>query len=210
MRSGRTAQRELSHFIGMQPWVNGGKAAWGSCCNGRWSGPIGLARMSSFKPGEGIGCSGDVGHFWDHGLNQDAEHTRPAKGRNVAMVGASRADAGLSEGSPLPEKAHRLVSKSTGTSVADRAAVESGDAIGAGGDMPLKNQASQRFLDAAGTVPVLVMPCPCMRMPWIARTKTRPARCPTAGRTRCMRHQRGLRHAQGCDRQLQLQHQGLQ
>jgi Bacterial Ig domain/Ricin-type beta-trefoil lectin domain-like len=171
MRSGRTAQHELSHFIGMQPWVNGGKANWGSYCNGGWSGPIGLARMNSFKPGEGIGCSGDVGHFWDYGLNQDAEYNWLSKGRNVAMVGALRADVGLSDGSTLPEKAYRLVSRSTGTSVADRATVESGETIDAastqstqqiwlmtlnGGYMRLKNQASQRVLDGGGTAPVLV------------------------------------------------------
>lgn len=171
IRSGRAAQHELSHFMGMQPWVDGGKASWGSFCSGGWQGPVGLARMASFKPGEGIGCSGDNGHFWDYGLNQDGEYNWLSKGRNVAMVGALRADIGLSDGSTLPEKAYRLLSKSTGKSVADRAAVESGDTVEAastlstkqvwlvtlnGGYMRLKNQGSQRFLDGGGVAPLLV------------------------------------------------------
>ena len=98
MRSGRTAMHETSHFMGMYAWANGAKGWWRDLCNGGWQGSIGKARMQSFKPGEGIGCSQDSGHFWDYGLNQEGEYHWLSRGRNVAMVGAMRADIGLSDG----------------------------------------------------------------------------------------------------------------
>jgi hypothetical protein len=166
MRSGRTAQHEMSHVMGMYSTATGSKATWKNLCvNGGWQGAIGQARMKTFKPNDGIGCSADVGHFWDYGLNQDNEYNWLSKGRNIAMVGALRADIGLPDGSTLPDTPYRLVSKSTGTPVADKISAESGEVIEAastvstkqiwtisfnGGYIRLKNKASQRYMDGSG------------------------------------------------------------
>jgi Ricin-type beta-trefoil lectin domain/Ricin-type beta-trefoil lectin domain-like len=181
LRSTRTAHHELGHYMGMQPWVNGGKTTWGSLCNGGWQGAIGQARMRSFKPNDGIGCSGDNGHFWDYGMNQDNEFNWLSKGRNIAMVGAIRADIGLSDGSTLPDKPYRLVSRATGTPVADKNAIESGEVIEAtstvsskqvwtisfnGGYLRFKNAASNRYLDGSGGNALMVSAAPSAAQTW--------------------------------------------
>jgi Ricin-type beta-trefoil lectin domain/Ricin-type beta-trefoil lectin domain-like len=181
MRSTRTALHELAHYMGMQPWVNGGKTNWGSLCNGGWKGAIGLARIKSFKPNDGIGCSSDNGHFWDYGLNQDSEFNWLSKGRNIAMVGAMRADIGLSDGLTLPDRQYRLVSRATGTPVADKNAIESGEVMEAtstvstkqvwtisfnGGYLRFKNAASNRYLDGSGGNAVMVSSAPGAAQTW--------------------------------------------
>lgn len=171
MRSGRTAQHELSHVMGMYTWAWGGKSNWRDLCVAGWQNTIALARMRTFKPTDGIGCSADVGHFWDYGLNQDGEYNWLSKGRNIAMVGAMRADMGLSDGSTLPNALYRLVSKTTGTPVADKISADAGEVIEAtstvsrkqawdisfnGGYIRLKNLASQRYLDGSGGTATMV------------------------------------------------------
>lgn len=171
MRSGRTAQHEMSHFMGMIPDANGGKATWsGLCPNGGWTGTQGVARMARFEPGNGVGCSASVGHFWDYGLNYDDEYNWLSKARNIAMVGALRADIGLSDGSTLPGTLYRIVSKAGGGVLADTSATDKGAAVTAssttarnqvwtltmnGGSAQLRNFASQRYLDGAGSTAVL-------------------------------------------------------
>jgi len=181
-RTGRAAQHEMSHFMGMAPGTWGGTANWSWLCNGGWTGTRGLARMASFVPGAGIGCSSDNGHFWDHGLNQDGEYNWLSKGRNVAMVGAMRSDIGLSDGTVLPDAPYRLVSKNTGRPVADKNAIELGEVVEAtstmsrkqawmvsfmGGYIRLKNMSSQRFLDGSGGTATLVTAnAPAARQAW--------------------------------------------
>ncbi len=172
LRSARTAHHELSHFLGMQPWVDGGRARWSTLCENGWADTTALRRMRLFKgPTAGIGCSNDSGHFWDYGLNFDGEWNWLSKGRNIAMVGAMRADLGLSDGSTPAPRRYRLTNRLTGRLAADPRGVEGAAAVSApstvattqqwvlsfaDGFVRVKNLASGRFLDGSGRAATLV------------------------------------------------------
>jgi Ricin-type beta-trefoil lectin domain/Cytolethal distending toxin A/C domain len=166
-RSATAAQHELSHFMGMQGWVNGGKATWSDLCNSGWANTKALGRMQRYygTTNVGVGCSASLGHFWDYGLNYGNEWNWLSKGRNVGMVGAMRSDLGLSDGSNFTTANYRLVNRSTGQVAADATSVENGDVIGApstvstkqawtmsfaNGFVQLKNLATGRYLTGSG------------------------------------------------------------
>ncbi len=183
LRNGRTAHHELSHFMGMQPWVNGGKASWGDLCSSGWANTSALKRMRLYynNPTTGIGCSMDNGHFWDYGLNQDGEWNWLSKGRNVGMVGAMRGDLGLSDGStPAPRDA-RVFSRSTNQMASDGYVTNGGAAVGArstvstqqtwtlefgDGFVRFKGKASGRYLTASGAAATLVGGTPGNAQTW--------------------------------------------
>ena len=167
-RSARVAQHEMAHWMGLTQWGWGVKASFQGLCNNGWQGAVGKARVHAFVPGAGLGCGGH--HFWPYGLNYDRELDWLSVGRNVAMVGAMRADLGHSDGSKLPDQDFRLVNRATGQMLADKSQVEAGDVIDAqstvstkqvwsisfdGGFIRLKNVHSNRFLDGSGASPVL-------------------------------------------------------
>jgi Alpha-L-arabinofuranosidase B (ABFB) domain/Ricin-type beta-trefoil lectin domain/Ricin-type beta-trefoil lectin domain-like len=170
IRSPRSALHEMAHWMGLTPGNSSGKAVFGALCNNGWQGATGKARMNAFVPGAGIGCENVSAHFWDYGLNYDGEYHWLSMGRNVAMVGAMRADLGLSDGSTLPDQAFRLVNRASGKMLADKSSVEAGDVIDAvstvsnkqlwtvsfnGGLIRLRNVQTNRYLDGSGSMPVL-------------------------------------------------------
>lgn len=167
IRNARAAQHELAHFMGMQGWVNGGKSTPDDLCRNGWANTLAIARMRLYTgdPNAGIGCSLGTAHFWDYGLNYDNEWNWLSKGRNVGIVGAMRADIGLSDGSALAPENFRVASRSTGQVAADQNLSAGGAAVGApstvatqqtwtiefvNGLVRLKNLASGRYLDGSG------------------------------------------------------------
>ncbi|MEO7715330.1 MAG: RICIN domain-containing protein [Capsulimonas sp.] len=90
----RVAEHEISHWLG-----TGTYSSWNNFRNnGAWTGANALARVQQLDgPSAVIGC--DAQHYWPYGANYDNE---PTGYRHIAIVGALRADMGLSDTTKFP------------------------------------------------------------------------------------------------------------
>ena len=88
-----TAIHEIAHVLGVGTF----EPTWtGAVVGNKWQGPIANALLEEFD-GAGSTLNADGTHFWPYGLNFSTEDSPIARERHVKMVGALRADMGLSD-----------------------------------------------------------------------------------------------------------------
>ena len=86
----RTALHETAHTLGV-----GTTWQWGANLSGGvWTGANGIAQIRAFD-GPTANANSDGTHFWNYGLNYDAEGNTENYRRHVLMVGAFRKDMGI-------------------------------------------------------------------------------------------------------------------